>query len=103
MAAVFRNCRVLRISSVSSESDGGGSRAMHEESPAAELAFPASIYCVHSNPIADAKPGRSGAQLNHFARKLMPENKRYGSARPLMRSCRHIQWAIHVLVKVGMA
>jgi hypothetical protein len=103
MAAVFGNGRVLRISSVSGEADGGGSGAMHEEPPAAELALSACIHRVHRDAVADTKPGHSGAKLNHFARKLMPENKRYGSARPLMGSGRHIQWAIHIFVKVGMA
>jgi hypothetical protein len=76
---------------------------MHEKSPAAELALPAGIHRVHRNPIADTKLAHSGAKLKHFARKLMPKNKRYGSARPLMGSCSHIQWTIHTFVKVGMA
>jgi hypothetical protein len=76
---------------------------MDEEPPAAELALPAGVHRVHRNPVADTKPGYPGAKLNHFARKLMSENKRHGSARPLMGSGRHIQRTIHVFVKVGVA
>jgi hypothetical protein len=76
---------------------------VHEESPAAELTFPACIHRVHGNPIADAYLGDAGAKFNYFPRKLMPQHERYGTARPLMRSGRHIQRPIDVLIKVGMA
>jgi hypothetical protein len=76
---------------------------MHEKPPAAELAVSAGIHCIHRNPVAHTKPGCSGTELNHFARKLMPENQWNGAARPLMRSGSHIQWTIHVFIKVGVA
>ena len=76
---------------------------MYEKPATAEFTFSAGIDGVDRNPFADAKSLYVGTKLNDLAGKLVAKNQRYGSASSSMGGRSHIERAIYVFVKVGMA